>query len=250
MAWEHVFVHQPHTRLRALELIATGMPVARAAKEIGVSRSTVRGWCVDSSAAFVMCPRCWLRARPVSITPADYAYLLGIYLGDGHITQLARTQRLRISCDALHPRVLQEIDSALRRCFPWSTVNGVSAHEGRMFVRHVYANHLSCLFPQHGPGKKHHRSVRLEPWQEDLVAEAPWSLLRGLIQSDGCAFINRTGPYEYLSYDFSNRSQDILDLFCNTCDFVGVEYRRYTHHVRIYRRGSVRLLEEHVGLKG
>ena len=62
-------------------------------------------------------------------------------------------------------------------------------------------------------------------------------------------FVNRTGRYEYLSYDFSNRSSDILDLFVGACDHVGVDYRRYERHVRIYRRPSVAAVVEHVGLK-
>jgi hypothetical protein len=57
----------------------------------------------------------------------------------------------------------------------------------------VYSLHLPCLFPQHGSGVKHERRIRLEPWQQELVDAAPWSLLRGLTLSDGCAFINRRG---------------------------------------------------------
>ena len=36
--------------------------------------------------------------------PSDYAELLGLYLGDGHIAPLARTQRLRIFLDARNRR--------------------------------------------------------------------------------------------------------------------------------------------------
>ena len=114
----------------------------------------------------------------------------------------------------------------------------------------VYSSHLSCLFPQHGPGKKHDRGIELEPWQRGLVEAAPWSLLRGLIQSDGCRFINPTGKYRYASYDFKNVSLGILDLFCEVCALVSVEYRRYATSVRIYRRGSVALMDEHIGPKG
>jgi len=96
---------------------------------------------------------------------------------------------------------------------------------------------------------KHERRIALENWQERLVAEDAWAFLRGCISSDGCTFMNRTGRYEYLSYDFSNRSSDILDLFCRACDEVGVEYRRYANRVRIYRRASVALMEANVGVK-
>jgi hypothetical protein len=30
-----------------------------------------------------------------------------------------------------------------------------------------------CLFPQHGPGRKHHRRIALAPWQQSIVDEHP-----------------------------------------------------------------------------
>ena len=146
-----------------------------------------------------------------------YAELLGLYLGDGHITQMARADRLRLFLDAKYPNIVDESEALLRRCFPENRVGRVVAEEGRMVVLWAYSLHLTCLFPQHGAGKKHDRPVVLEPWQNALVDAAPWAFLRGCIRSDGCVFVNRTGRYEYLSYDFSNLSQDILDLFVATC---------------------------------
>jgi hypothetical protein len=102
--------------------------------------------------------------------------------------------------------------------------------------------------PPAWPRKKHERRIRLEPWQADLVAQAPWALLRGLIRSDGCVFVNRTGPYCYESYGFYNRSTDILDLFARTCDQV-VAYRRNHRAIRINRRTAVAAMLQHVGRK-
>ena len=109
--------------------------------------------------------------------------------------------------------------------------------------------HLACLFPQHGAGKKHERDVALEPWQWALVARAPWAFLRGCIRSDGCVFVNRTGPYEYLSYGFANHSAQILETFVATCTLVGLRPRRYARHARLNRREDVNRLVEHVGIK-
>jgi hypothetical protein len=88
----------------------------------------------------------------------------------------------------------------------------------------------------------------------------PRSLLfRGCIRSDGCVFVNRTDvhrsqPYEYLSYQFSNMSKDIVDLFVQACERVGVFTRvncsrRGLWDVRINRRASVELMLAHVGRK-
>jgi hypothetical protein len=32
-----------------------------------------------------------------------------------------------------------------------------------------YSKHWPCLFPQHGPGKKHQRKIELTVWQQELV---------------------------------------------------------------------------------
>jgi hypothetical protein len=118
-----------------------------------------------------------------------------------------------------------------------------------MAVLSVHHSHLTCLFPQHGPGKKHDRHIALERWQEDLVLAEPWAFLRGCIRSDGCVFINRTGKYEYLSYCFDNRSREILELFAAVCRSVGLEPRPSSRSVRVYRRASVALMLEHIGRK-
>jgi hypothetical protein len=103
------------------------------------------------------------------------------------------------------------------------------------------------------------RRIILEPWQTAIIEAHPWSFIRACVWTDGCAFVNRTDvhrptPYEYLSYEFSNMSKDIVDLFIASCDRVGVltrvnRSRRGLWDVRINRRASVALMVEHVGLK-
>ena len=118
-----------------------------------------------------------------------------------------------------------------------------------MAVVWAYSSHLTCLFPQLGAGKKHDRPIALEAWQQELVDDAPWAFLRGCIRSDGCVFVNRTGRYEYLSYDFANYSEGILGLFERTCLALGLRPCRTSRRVRLNRRGDVALLLEHVGRK-
>jgi hypothetical protein len=119
----------------------------------------------------------------------------------------------------------KEIRALLERCFPENVVgtaipspSSLSGRSDSWVVLSLYYRHLSCLFPQHGRGRKHERDIVLEAWQLRLVEAAPWSFLRGLVRTDGCHYINRTVPYEYLSYAFSNRSSGILDLFSAACD--------------------------------
>ena len=200
-------------RTEALELTAQGINDCEISRRLGVPRTTVRDWRKPRYVprrprrAPSRRPRCRLPATRVEFDAGDYAELLGIYLSDGCINVGPRAERLRIFLDAAHPNVAAETEALLKRCFPANRVGRGSRHNGHMVVLWVYSGHLSCLFPQHGPGKKHQRRILLEPWQDELVAAAPWRFLGGCIRTDGCAFINRTGPHEYLSYDFCNLSR-------------------------------------------
>jgi hypothetical protein len=244
-------MHDLDVRHRALALAASGVPDGRIAVELGVPRTTIRDWRRQPYRPrwSERCPRCWRRVRDMRFSATDYATLLGLYLGDGHISRVGRTFRLRPSLDAAYPQVVTEARALLARFMPHQRSGVTHADGGATVIPWIYSSHLPCLFPQHGPGKKHERAIVLEGWQQAHVDAAPWALLRGLLWSDGCSFVNRTGRYAYLSFDFSNRSHDILGLFAATCDAVGVAYRRYERHIRIYRRASVVLVEANVGLK-
>jgi hypothetical protein len=63
------------------------------------------------------------------------------------------------SLDAKYPTVNDETEALLRRCFPENRVGRVLLDRGSTVVLYVYNRHLSCLFPQAGPGKKHERAI-------------------------------------------------------------------------------------------
>jgi hypothetical protein len=246
-------MHSAAVREHAHALISSGLNDCEIARRTGLPRTTIRDWrrprYVPRTPIAPTCPRCGRPTRSMSFSASDYAELLGLYLGDGHLARMPRTWHLRIFLDSKYPEIIADAEDLLTRCLPDNRVGRVYAHEGRMTIVSAYSQHFPCLFPQHGAGKKHERLIRLEEWQQQAIDAAPWPFLRGCIRSDGCSFVNRTGRYEYLSYEFANRSQDILDLFGRTCTAVGVEYRRYARAIRVYRRESVALLEANVGVK-
>lgn len=125
-----------------------------------------------------------------------------------------------------------------------------------------YSKHLPCLFPQHGAGKKHDRSIALQPWQREFVDGHPWELIRGLIHSDGSRITNWTTQrvggaqkrYEYPRYFFTNASDDIIKLFTNALDTVGVEWKpthqnRTVKNISVAKRASVALMDTRIGPK-
>jgi hypothetical protein len=113
-----------------------------------------------------------------------------------------------------------------------------------------YSKHWPCLFPQHGPGRKHERRIELTPWQQELVDLDPRPLIRGLLHSDGCRVLNWVNGTPYPRYHFTNVSADIRGIFGQACDQLGIEWRpnnRWT--LSVARRGSVALLDQFVGPK-
>jgi hypothetical protein len=98
---------------------------------------------------------------------ADYAYLLGLHLGDGCISRSGDPAKgiwvLRIACADAWPGLLDDCKSAIKAIRPENRVNTVRK-EGCHSVE-ACSRHWPCLFPQHGPGRKHNRMIELADWQ-------------------------------------------------------------------------------------
>ncbi len=110
------------------------------------------------------------------------------------------------------------------------------------------------LFPQHGPGYKHQHRIVLAQWQRELVDRHHPLLLRGLIHSDGCRVIARerqAGRVRHAPrYLFVNLSEDIIRLFCASCDALGITWTRPNRKtIAVYRLSSVARIDEFVGPK-
>ena len=75
-------------------------------------------------------------------------------------------------------------------------------------------------------------------------------LLRGLIQSDGCRVLNRVNGKDYPRYQFTNASEDIRGIFCDTCDGYGVRWRQSAYRtISVSRRPDVAKLDAVIGPK-
>jgi hypothetical protein len=134
---------------------------------------------------------------------------------------------------------------------------GARAVPGAVVVS-AYWKHWPCLFPQHGPGHKHERSIVLEDSQRAIVYEHAEPLLRGLLKSDGCRSVNWTvrplasGPkrYEYTRYLFSNESEDIIGICTDSLARIGVHWTRPRRNlVSVARRADVARLDQFIGPK-
>ncbi|MEU3776815.1 helix-turn-helix domain-containing protein [Streptomyces sp. NPDC032472] len=258
--------HRLEVRQTALALLRDGIRNAEVARRLSVPLGTVSYWKHMDRAKRGECPgphrpdcpRCDGHA----LDTEAYAYLLGLYLGDGHISRYSahRVPNLMVTCDDRWPGIMEAAEQAMRRVFPFNQVcrvRKVGCHNVK-----VYSKHLLCMFPQHGPGRKHERRIILEPWQQEIVDAHPWKFIRGLIHSDGCRITNWTTRivggvkkrYEYPRYFFTNKSDDIRKLCTDTLTKVGVQWTVLARgsdpfNVSVARKESVALMDLHVGPK-
>ncbi len=244
---------------RARALSGQGLTDREVARITGTSIAAVRKWrtgrrrAPDSRLRQPSCPRCY--GSPLN--DAAYAYLLGLYLGDGHLTRHRRgVFALSVFCADAWPGLILAAEQAITDVVPSSGVFRVQ-RTGMNEVK-SYSKHWPCLFPQHGPGMKHDRKIELADWQQVIVARYPGDFVRGLIHSDGCRGMNRVRRmladgerwYEYPRYFFSNKSTDILELCGTALDQLGVAWRYARWDmISVAKRDAVARLDEFVGPK-
>jgi hypothetical protein len=191
-------MHPQATVDRARALSELGVFDREVALIVGVPLRTVRKWrtgrrrAPGRGPARVPCPRC---DEDVTLPEpcADYAYLLGLYLGDGHIVlagdRSKAVWRLSVWCANDWPGLVQECARVMRAIRPDNQVS-LRQKQGCIEVS-SYSRHWPCLFPQHGPGKKHTRKIELADWQHAIVDRHPGEFARGLFHSDGYRGVNR-----------------------------------------------------------
>lgn len=246
----------------ALAASDAGWGDARNAQWHGVSVKTIRRWRRDyqrrglprgQGHTNAHCPRC----SDARLATQEYTELLGWYLGDGHITRSkSGVYNLHVYNDRAYPLDNDRIMALMRAVKP-----GGRPHSRLLpgcIVVTVGWNHWPCLFPQHGPGRKHERTLGMAHWQWDLVEKHPADFLRGLFHSDGSRSRNwasrevrgEVKRYEYPRWEFSNRSEEILTWCGQALDLAGVAWRRSSrHHVAVSRRTDVARLDDLIGLK-
>jgi len=174
----------------AKRLIAAGVNDCAIARQLGIPRHTVRDWRrrpqrrprLDAGSP------CGVIHDFAGLPPAPYAYVLGMYLGDGCISRDRRVWRLRIVLDKKYPAIIDRCREAVNMLMPSQRAAVRALPKGCVEVS-MYSKHWPCLFPQHGPGKKHTRRIALEPWQQALVDQATEEFVLGLIHRDGCRVV-------------------------------------------------------------
>lgn len=158
------------------------------------------------------CPRC--DTGPLD-APA-YSELLGWYLGDGYISEGRRgVYNLHVYNDQRYHELNRGILDLMRQVKPGSRPH--TRLVPGCVVSTVSWKHWPCLFPQHGPGRKHERKIALADWQVEIVSAFPGDFLRGLFHSDGARVNNwatrvvagQRRRYDYPRWQFPSPSPSL-----------------------------------------
>lgn len=185
----------------------------------------------------------------------SYAYLLGLYLGDGYLAAMPRgVFHLRITLDRRYAGIISAAATAIQCVLPRNRVSARPRREFAAVEVGCYSKQWPDLLPQHGSGRKHLRPISLLGWQRLISEHFPEALIRGLIHSDGSRYIARQRRhgrvYSYPRYCFKNESEDILRIFRTHLDLVGVRSTRASSNtIQIAQRDSVARLDSFVGPK-
>ena len=238
---------------QVLLLIANGKNDCEISRLLNIPRSTVKGWrhgeVPKEKESENLNIHEYLEKRG-----AAYSYILGEYLGDGHITRTAngRTVKIRIFNDRKYPLINKEIEKNLSILLP---LNKVSIYYiGNCSIIYVHSNILPLLFPRSlEPGVKYKRKIFLEEWQLKIVNEYPKEFFKGLIQSDGSRYLI-SKKYNHYAYNFSNKSQDIVDyllLVSRKLNLKPTQTVSKTGVIRIYfyKREDVAFIDTFIGPK-
>jgi hypothetical protein len=239
-----------------------GVPDALNAMRHGVAVKTIRRWRREYQRRgkerglahlLPLCPRC--DGAPLD---ADaYAEPFGWYLGDGHITVQRRgVYGLHVFNDLRYTELNAGVLTLMRR------VKAGSRPRTRLvpgcLITTVSWKHWPCLFPQHGPGRKHERTLTMSAWQQEIVDEYPADFLRGLFHSDGSLVKNwatrmvagQMKRYDYPRWQFVNESRDIMRWCGESLDRVDVRWRQTKPRVlSVSRRADVARLTQLIGIK-
>jgi hypothetical protein len=241
----------------AILLLQQGCSLSAVSRALGVSRSAVREWRdvgVEGRHTVSDCPRC--SGDTLSLDAASYSALFGYYLGDGCLSPVRTHSVLRIACDAAYPGIIADTTRLVAAVHGGGSVCHVRA-PGVVVVQNGW-KHWPCLFPQHGPGRKHERVLGMADWQWLLVRAHPADFLRGLFHSDGSRVNNwATRPvagvmkrYDYPRWQFTNCSTEIQQWCCDALDLVGVPWRRSNAKtISVSTRDGVARLDDLIGRK-
>src|SRR3989344_6861412 len=138
-------------------------------------------------------------------------YIIGLALGDGNLSNVTKTTRLRISCDTKYPFLLNKICNSLRLLLPDNKVN-ITKRQPSCFDVYVYSNLLENLLGWKAKGgSKFLQKASVPGWVKENK-QYTIHCLRGLIETDGSIYNDRGYKMMIFKSIIPNLTQDFYNM--------------------------------------
>lgn len=155
-----------------------------------------------------------------------YSFLLGFFLGDGHITG---DKSFKITNYIYFEEMNNRIIDNINILYPEYRVKVYKKKNCNAIDICVHSKNFCGLFPKY-KGKKHNTILFFETWMLDIIDQYKESFITGLIESDGCIQITSKG---YFQISFKNMSTQLHELLHKNLKQLNIEYS-YTNNSGVY----------------
>jgi DNA-binding transcriptional regulator WhiA len=165
------------------------------------------------------------------------AYVIGVALGDGNLSNPnGRAVRLRITCDAKYPKLIQKMRQAIQTLLP---DNKVSIHPRTDTYTEIscYSNQWhEWLTWKSGFGPKYIQHPLVPQW---IKQRKIYSIhcLRGLIETDGSIYKDRG----YTMVNFTTVIPELADDAMTMIQYLGYDAHKYKIPTKNKTRYTIRI---------
>ena len=177
------------------------------------------------------------RPKTISLDPALRAYVVGVALGDGNLSNPnGRAVRLRITCDTAYLRLIESICAALRKLLP---ENKISVHnqKGNCVYVSCYSDHWEKLLGWRASGgSKAKQKIRVPHWVMNR-RNTMISCLKGLVETDGPVYFDRGYQMVNFTSNVKYLINDVYSLFSE----LGYQPNLYSRRIRTGTKYTIRL---------
>ena len=139
------------------------------------------------------------------------SYIIGLSLGDGNLSLVRNTVRLRITCDTKYPFLINKILNSLKILLPDNKAYIVK-HPTNSLDISIYSNYLENLLGWKAKGgSKFLQKVSVPNWVKEND-DYKINCLRGLIETDGSIYNDRGYKMVIFKSIIPNLTQDFYNM--------------------------------------
>lgn len=180
-------------------------------------------------------------SKPLSEDAYLLAYVIGLALGDGTLSNHVRAVRLRITCDLRYPKLIEKIRRSVQALLPNNKASIVH-RPGNCVDVSCYSNHWERILGwRAGRGSKVVQNVSVPSWIKGCD-QYKVHCLRGLIETDGCIYSDRGYPMVMFASVIPPLARDVHEMI-RSLDFGPHLYKiarkespRPVYHVRLSKK--------------